>query len=63
MSSRKWYVVTVVETVVHKIPVKAKNEEQADRKAEDLFTNEGGEPFYSHSDWEITRTRKVKLGK
>lgn len=64
MSSRKKYVVEIVETVVHRIPVRARDEEQAERKAEELFTNgPKDEPFYFHSDWEFGGTRKVKARK
>ncbi|MFF1450193.1 hypothetical protein ACFVYF_18940 [Streptomyces sp. NPDC058274] len=63
MSSRKKYVVRIEETVVHEIPVRAKDEEQADRKAAEIFANEGGEPYYFSSDWYITLTRKVKVSK
>ncbi|MEV5883067.1 hypothetical protein AB0L74_10170 [Streptomyces sp. NPDC052020] len=66
MSSRKYYVVEIVETVVHQIPVRAKDSDQAERKAEDIWTTKvapGTDPYFQSSDWDFGRTRKGRVGK
>ncbi|MYX26084.1 hypothetical protein GTY75_05270 [Streptomyces sp. SID8381] len=63
MSSRKPYTVEIVETVVHVIPVRALDREQAERKAEYLFTHEGGEPYFDRSDWDFGHVTRVEVKK
>ena len=56
MSRRRPYVVEIVETVTYRILVRARDEDQAIRKAEGVW--EGGDDHYHVSDWESGRVIK-----
>jgi hypothetical protein len=52
--------VEITETVTYRIPVKAKDRDQAERKAQDIWENDGANAYYFASDWEVDHVREVK---